>query len=130
MKNILGIDFGTTYIGLAWMQEGLDLVLPFGRIAVGDKRVPDQLLELLKKEHIDEIVLGLPITLDDGSENANTKKVREFAEELTRLSSLPLIFVDERLTSFEADDMGGTVSRDERAAMVILQSYQSSGGMS
>ena len=28
--NILGIDFGTKRIGLAWVQIGLDVILPFG----------------------------------------------------------------------------------------------------
>lgn len=120
--NILGIDFGTKHIGLAWVQEGLDVVLPFGRIQ-NSKLIIQNLQDLIQKENIGKVVVGLPLTLEDGSENANTKRVRTFGEELQAATSLPVEYADERLTSFEADQMGGKASRDEKAAMVILQEY-------
>jgi len=56
-------------------------------------------------------------------QNENTKKIREFVGELQKEIDAPVDFVDERFTSAQADSMGGTVSRDEKAAMLILQSY-------
>lgn len=123
--NILGIDFGQKNIGLAWMQEGLDLILPYGNIRQNKREdIPSELLRLIKEEGIHKIVLGLPLTLDDGTENLNTKRVRAFGSALAEASELPVVFVDERLSSQAADDMGGEASRDEKAAMVILQNYQ------
>lgn len=118
--NILGIDFGTKNIGLAWVQEGLDVVLPYGVIPADNI---SQLYTLIKEEGIAKLVIGLPVTLEDGSENANTARVRTFGELLAQDTGLPVVYIDERLSSFEADTMGGEASRDEKAAMVILQEY-------
>jgi len=116
--NILAIDHGKKRIGLAWVQEGLDVVLPYGVIEGG----VEELVKLIKSENINKLVVGLPIGLD-GKENQNTKRVREFADELKKKVNLPIEFVDERFTSRQADNMGGDVSRDEKSAMLILQSY-------
>ncbi len=122
--NILGIDFGTKRIGLAWVQIGLDVILPFGVVEqISGQTIPEKLLSLIEKENINTLVIGLPLTLEDGTENPNTKRVRVFGDAVQKATGLPIVFVDERLTSFEADEMGGEASRDEKAAMVILQEY-------
>ncbi|PIZ95144.1 MAG: Holliday junction resolvase RuvX [Candidatus Magasanikbacteria bacterium CG_4_10_14_0_2_um_filter_37_12] len=121
--NILAIDYGKKRIGLAWMQEGLDVVLPFGTIVEEKgKTSKEKLLSLIKEECIEKIVIGLPLGLD-GKENDNTKKVRDFVEELKKEINISVEFIDERFSSLGADAMGGSVSRDEKAAMLILQSY-------
>lgn len=124
--NILGIDYGTKRIGLAWMQSGLDVVLPFGVIANSDNKLLaiKEIVALVKEEKIDRIVMGLPFTLEDGSENAHTRRVRAFAEALKKEVGMEIEFIDERLSSFEADEMGGEASRDEKSAMVILGTYK------
>lgn len=115
--NILAIDYGKKRIGLAWVQVGLDVVLPFGVVSnMGE------LVELIKREGIDKLVVGMPTGLD-GKENENTAKVKKFAEELREKTKLQVEFVDERFSSRQADNMGGDVSRDEKSAMVILSSY-------
>ncbi len=118
--NILAIDYGTKNIGLAWCQKELGVVLPFGNVESGRWKVG--LVNLIKKEKVDKVVVGLPVGLD-GKENENTKKIREFVDELKKEIDVPVDFVDERFTSAQADSMGGTVSRDEKSAMIILQSY-------
>lgn len=124
--NILAIDFGTKRIGLAWMQSGVDVVLPFGVIAdTSNKTRAKQLVDLIKEEKIDLLVVGLPVGVDGPKENFNTARVRAFVEEIRREVTIPIEFVDEAFTSAEADDMGGSASRDEKAAMLILQDYVS-----
>jgi RNase H-fold protein (predicted Holliday junction resolvase) len=59
----------------------------------------------------------------DGKENKNTERIRKFVEELKLEVDIPIEFFDERFSSQQADAMGGGVSRDEKAAMVVLQSY-------
>ncbi len=120
--NILAIDYGQKNIGLAWMQTGLDVVLPYGIIAEKDpSNKVKKIADLIRQESIDTVVIGLPLTLEDGSENKNTA----FGDALEQEAGITPIFVDERLSSFEADQMGGDASRDEKAAMVILKTYQS-----
>lgn len=123
--NVIALDYGTKRIGLAWMQSGLDVVLPFGIIANKDiETTMKEIVSLIKEEHINLLIIGLPVTLEDGTENSNTKRVRAFADILKKYISIPIEFVDERLSSFEADEMGGSASRDEKAAMVILSTYK------
>ena len=79
--NILAIDYGTKNIGLAWCQKELGVVLPFGNVESGRWKVG--LVNLIKKEKVDKVVVGLPVGLD-GKENENTKKIREFVDELKK----------------------------------------------
>lgn len=121
--NILAIDYGSKNIGLAWCQKELKVVLPFGCIAgKGEGGNGKELIELIEKEKIDKVVVGLPVGLG-GGENENTKKIRKFVSELKKEIDVPVDFIDERFTSAQADRMGGEASRDEKAAMIILQSY-------
>lgn len=115
--NILAIDYGKKRIGLAWVQVGLDVVLPYGIVST-----MDELVQLIEKEKIDKLIVGFPIGLD-GKENRNTKETQLFVSELKKKVDLPIEFIDERFTSKQADSMGGEASRDEKAAMVILQNY-------
>ncbi|OGH72268.1 MAG: hypothetical protein A3I93_03590 [Candidatus Magasanikbacteria bacterium RIFCSPLOWO2_02_FULL_43_22] len=90
-----------------------------------DNRTHNELVNLIKKEKIDKIVIGLPLGLD-GKENNNTTRVRKFVDDLKKEIKIPVDFVDERFTSAQADRMDGGMagaSRDEKAAMVILESY-------
>jgi len=119
--NILGLDYGQKRIGLAWVQTGLDLILPYG-IVVNDATAINQLAELVRSEHIDRIVVGLPIGMD-GGENDNTKRIRSFADDLRNATNSDVVLYDERFSSQQADAMGGDASRDEKSAMVIVESY-------
>jgi putative Holliday junction resolvase len=66
----------------------------------------------------------------DGSEGRRAQATRQFAADLTKAIALPLCFWDERLTTFEAENLliEGGMSRKKRkdvidkvAAAVILQ---------
>ncbi len=121
--NILAIDYGTKNIGLAWCQTGLDVVLPYGKISEAKESDKLQkLAELITKESIDKLIVGLPIGLK-GEENNNTKKIRNFVDKLKAITKIKIEFIDERFSSLEADRLDGGASRDEKAAMIILQSY-------
>jgi len=120
--NILAVDFGTKNIGLAWCETGIGAVLPYG--IVKDQNLTE-LAQLIKTERIDRVVIGLPLGLDN-AENANTKRVRNFGENLKGLITASVEFFDERFSSAQADRTEGGVSRDEKSAMIILEDYLSS----
>lgn len=123
IMNILGVDFGTKRIGLAWVNKDLGVVLPYGQIRGKDRE--EMLLNLakfIKEEKIDKVVFGLPLTLE-GQESPNSRRVRTFVDELKKIINVPVDFYDERLSSFAADQMEGDASRDEKAAMIILTDY-------
>jgi len=115
--NILGIDFGTKNIGLAWCDTDINIVLPFGVV-----HSLEELVRVVKEEKLDKIVVGLPIGVG-GSGTTNIERVKKFAENLKKQVDTPIDFCDERFSSHEADTMGGEASRDEKSAMIILQSY-------
>ena len=122
--NILGIDYGKKRIGLAWLQTGLDIILPFG--LVQEKTREEQLKKLasiIKEENIDKVVFGWPITLEDMTENENTERIKKIADDLHKMTGKEFEFVDERLTTAEAKAMEGDASLDEKAAMLILKTF-------
>ncbi len=121
--NLLGIDFGTKNIGLAKAQTDVKVVLPFGVIHVTDtSKAQRELAQLIVRERIDKIIIGLPFGLD-GSENANTKKIRDFISDFETQIKIPVECISEIFSSQAGDRMGAGVSRDEKAAMIILQDY-------
>ena len=115
--KILGIDYGTKRIGLAWADTTLGVVLPFGIV----KTIPS-LSKLIQEEKVDKIVLGFPIGLN-GKENANTERVKAAGFEIQKATDITVEYFDERFSSQAADAAGGGVSRDERSAMIILEGY-------
>jgi putative Holliday junction resolvase len=122
--NILAVDYGKKNIGLAWYQDGIDVVLPFGRLKgkTEEERVTE-LAKLIESERIGLVAVGLPINLQS-AETVNTRHVREFADKLQKQAKIKVEFIDERFTSAQADRMGNDgASRDEKAAMLILQTY-------
>ena len=121
--NVLGIDFGTKNFGLAWSDTDIGVVLPFGVV-----HSLEDVAKVIKEEKVDKVVLGLPIGLD-GTEQANAKRVRKFADNLKKEIKVPLEFYDERFSSQQADVMGGLATRDEKSAMVILESFLQSKKM-
>lgn len=121
--NILGIDFGTKNIGLAWVETGIGAVLPYGVIKEEKGKTKlKQLVDLVKQENIERVVFGLPIGLG-GEENINTKRVRDFVEELKQSIDVPVEFMNEMFSSQQADRSAGGASRDEKSAMIILEDW-------
>lgn len=122
--RLLAVDYGTKRLGLAWADTTLDAVLPYGVIK-GENlklRIKD-LSELIAKEKIQKVIVGFPVGLT-GAENKNTERVKHFVFELAKQIVVPVELCDERFTSQAADRLGSVgVSRDEKAAMVILEGY-------
>ncbi|MGH9855522.1 MAG: Holliday junction resolvase RuvX, partial [Blastocatellia bacterium] len=93
--------------------------------------VIERIRELVAENGAATLVVGLPLNMD-GSRGAAVERVENFISDLRRSVSIPIVTVDERLTSYEADrilrEMGvGWRERrarsDEYAATIILQDY-------
>ena len=101
MGRVLGVDYGSSRVGLALSDPQKIIASPLHTlINNGNDRLKKKLLELIKKKNVEYIVIGLPIGLK-GQETSQTKIVREFAEEMRSLA-LPVYFQDERLSSLSA----------------------------
>lgn len=115
--KILGIDFGKKRLGLALYDTSVGVAVPFGLFEDASR-----LSEIVRTERVDRIVIGLPLGLD-GKENDVTALVRAFGDGLKKTTGIPIDFFDERFSSVAADRFDTGVSRDEKAAMVILEGW-------
>ena len=127
---ILGIDYGRRRIGLAIADSVESFPYPLGTFerasAGGDVR---QIEARIQGRKISHIVVGLPLNMD-GTEGGMARSVRRFAMQLSEHLHLPVDFMDERLTSFEARDRlvdSGARRRkgaiDTVAATIILEEW-------
>jgi len=120
--KILALDYGVRRIGLAIGDDTLRFPLPFGVIQVVSMDAAiTQIAHIVTVEKISKIIIGLPLGLD-GREGDNAIRVRSFGDQLSVIGC-EIEYIDERFTSREADRMGGSATRDEKAAMLILESF-------
>ncbi len=119
----LAIDYGTKRIGAAigeMIPTGLPIILNEGEKAVL------KLLEIIEREEISAIVIGLP-TRSQGEEGTISPKIREFAQELSERAQRPVFFEPEELTSMEAESLikqnNLKYAVDELAAVLILEQF-------
>jgi putative Holliday junction resolvase len=127
----LGIDYGARRIGLSFGDElGVATPLPALIDADAEKRWAE-LKNHIRQRRITDLVVGYPLNMDDTA-GFKTKEVEKFAERLRAEFALPVHFVDERLTSYEAESSIPKAKRrevrasgliDSRAATIILQDF-------
>lgn len=96
----LGIDYGTKRIGLATSSE--DGAFSFPHSVLENKGdIVSNLLEIIKKENIECVVVGLSLD-QNGNENPVAEKAKKFAESLGEKSGLPVKYERETWSSVEA----------------------------
>ncbi|PIR70264.1 MAG: Holliday junction resolvase RuvX [Candidatus Niyogibacteria bacterium CG10_big_fil_rev_8_21_14_0_10_42_19] len=124
MSRILGIDYGRMKIGIAVSDEGHKLAFPKTTHPNSWSLFLEFLKNLILKEDIIEIVVGLPAQLD-GSGAELTPEVKDFAEKLKDSFRLPIHFENESFTSKAVESMGSAPAHrtDASAAALILQSF-------
>lgn len=129
------IDLGDKRTGLAICDSQEIFASPLEVIETGGD-LADKILETIKQYQAEGIVLGLPLNMDD-TESDRSAKVRKFAEELAKKTSIPIpiFFQDERLSSFSAQQKLGRTGLthkkkknrlDAIAAAEILKEFLSS----
>jgi len=124
-----GLDFGNKYLGVAFSEN--NVTLPMAPLITKNWNVLlAELTKLVAINFVEEIVLGLPLSVD-GSNNTSSQKVKEFGTLLEKRLKLPVYLVDESFSSKEAlkrsIDLGmSEKSRrhlDSLAAVVILERF-------
>ena len=119
-RRLIGIDLGTKTIGLALSDVSLTIATPLTTIK-RTKFTKDatELIELAARHGVDGLVLGYPLNLD-GTRGPRAQASESFGRSLARLTELPVVLWDERLstsavtrTLLEAD-----ASRRRRAELV------------
>lgn len=132
MGRILALDVGDVRIGIA-MSDLLKIIATPYQTYI--RRSPsldyEYIRNLIVDNQVELVCCGLPIMLD-GTDSIQTTKVRQFIEKLQLQISVPVVFVDETLTSYSAEQvlLEANLSRQKRkqvidkvAAAIILQQY-------
>jgi len=146
--KILALDYGRSKIGLALADSQARIAEPFSTLErINRNEDMRRLREFVRDHQVKQIVVGLPLRLD-GTPGEMADEARRFAQRLRKQLALPVEFIDERLTSWQAErileeEMGrrithletrpgrkkptrtsdGKYTVDAVAAMVILREY-------
>lgn len=130
----MGLDYGSRRIGLAVSDEEGKFAFPAGAVHRTNKGNDlKAIASFVKEQAIERIVIGLPLHMS-GEKGSEARKVLKFADELRKLTELPVDMIDERWSSIEAkralEAVGAgkklrkkTGDLDSAAASIILRSW-------
>lgn len=128
MGRVLGLDWGARRCGVAVSDEKHDFVFVRPQINIKNQdELINMVVQLVMNEKIIGIVIGLPLHAD-GSDSETTVQVKAFANNLSEHTNLPIIFIEENLTSTMAEQEMGQKSwvkkkseLDSMSAKIILE---------
>ena len=131
--RVLGVDVGTVRVGLALSDTTGTLASPLETLKRSKNHADlDRLAALVVEHEVTEVVVGEPVHLS-GASGASAEDAANYAQELAdRIPDVPVILIDERLSTVTAASHlreGGIDSRkqraviDQAAAVVILQQF-------
>ena len=99
----LGLDLGTKTLGLAISDKLGTIASPYKVLRYNDiKILIEELIEIINKEKVDELVLGLPKNMN-GSLGFAAERSMNFKKVLEQEINIPIHLVDERLSTVEAE---------------------------
>ncbi|MBE5912562.1 MAG: Holliday junction resolvase RuvX [Pseudobutyrivibrio ruminis] len=133
--RILGLDYGTKTVGVA-ISDPLLLTAQELETITRDRasklrHTLVRIKELCDEYQVSTIVLGYPLNMDD-SEGFRCEDTIKFKELLEKRVDIPIVLIDERLTTMYADEIleeSGVDKKDRKkfidqiAAAIILQDY-------
>ena len=130
-QSLLGFDFGEKRIGIAVGQSLTGSVTPLVTLNAVNQQ-PDWagISRVINEWQPDLLVVGLPLHMD-GTEQDITQRVKRFGNQLKGRYNLPVEFVDERLSSYDAEQILREQGKkrsdkkdiDKLAAALFLQSW-------
>jgi putative holliday junction resolvase len=151
-RRILALDYGRKKIGMALADFDARIAEPHDTLErISRNEDMRRLRELVRDRGVRQIVVGLPLRLD-GTPGEMAEEARRFAERVRKQIGVPVECVDERLTSWQAEQVleqefgrrikpdedgrhrrkptrtsDGKYSVDAVAAMLILREYLAHG---
>lgn len=130
--KIMGLDYGDA-------RTGVSISDPTGFLAGSPQVIStwntevllEKLTELVKKERVEEIVMGLPKNMN-ATQGERAEKCKALGAQLEELTGVPVVYWDERRTTIEAHAILHASGKKEKkhrknvdavAATLILQGY-------
>lgn len=121
--KVLALDYGSARTGVAVSDPTGTLARPVGVVErVGTEAGLAQLLEVIRAENPQRIVVGLPLTMR-GERGEQARETEQFVETLRGATAVPVESFDERFTTDLAEQTPSAAPEDARAAAHLLSSY-------
>lgn len=130
--KIMCLDYGDARIGIAFSDYLQITCNPYQTyVSQGMVKDLEYLSNLAHNNDVNLIVIGMPYSLE-GQENERTKITTEFGTALSNYANIKVVYEDERLSSYEAEEIlrSKKVNPKDRkkqldmlSAAIILQAY-------
>ena len=129
--RVLGLDWGTSRIGVAISDETRLVATPLGVLTrrTGRRLPLDQFLTIVTREQPVGLVVGLPLD-DHGREGDSARAAREMGVTFAARAGLPLDWIDESFTTARVLEIQRELGRrpqphdrDALAAAELLQRW-------
>lgn len=120
MRPLVGLDLGTATVGTAVSDRLLTVATPAQTIRRKKFTLDaEAVLAFARSREAGGFVLGLPLNMD-GSEGPRAQSTRAFARNFERLTDLPILLWDERLSTVAAERalLEADTSRKRRAQVI------------
>ena len=116
---VVAIDFGLNYLGIAASSRLIPRPFGITTLIAQSGRLKDwsKLEEILVEYKPHTILVGLPLNMD-GSESEMSERAKEFGKSLSSRTSIPVEFVDERLSSWEVKKMDQANSNNKQKRLL------------
>ncbi len=120
--RLMGIDYGTKRVGIAFTDEGVNMAFPHGVIPNTPKLL-DVIIALIQEKQVGEVVIGHSLN-KDGKPNAVHVAVEGLMLDLTLATGLPIHLEPEQYSTQAAIQLQGrNAETDASAAALILDGY-------
>lgn len=127
--RVLAIDYGRRRIGLAISDELGVIAQPLSTMVRKNRRDDlRRLRDLVRKKQVSAILVGYPVQMS-GKSGGMAAEAKQFAARIRKELGLPVTLQDERLTSWEAEEMAQELGLGEKAdidslsAAILLREY-------
>ena len=121
--KVLALDYGPARTGVAVSDPTGTLARPVGVVERASTEAGlARLLELVRAEEPERIVVGLPLTLR-GERGEQARETERFVETLREAVDVPVESLDERFTTALAAQTPARSAEDARAAAHLLTTY-------
>lgn len=132
-KRIMGLDFGTTRIGISLSDPLQIIAKPFTTIENGRGTI-GQICDIIRDENVGLVVVGMPLNLK-GEKGKKAQEVEEFIGRIRNATDVEVVYWDERFTTLIARQtlLSMGTKREERrtrkgrvdsmAAAILLQGF-------
>jgi putative Holliday junction resolvase len=119
----MALDYGSARTGVAVSDPTGTLARPLGVVeGAGEESGLAEVARLVHEEHVERVVVGLPLTLR-GAHGEQAAETERFAEALRGVLHVPVELFDERFTTDLAQQTAGTAPEDALAAAHLLSGW-------